>query len=189
MNSARSFKVVLCGNAGVGKTSLLFWLLNRRFVEGFHPTVGPSVFEFPVDVLDRSYVLKLWDTAGQERYRSLAPFYFRDSTAAVVLFSAPDSNPKPSLQTWVEQFRLAVPLGAPVFVVANKSDLVDDWEPIANLGEDLKTTLGIEFFVVSAKLGSGVLDLFRAVAKKVVECDKEPIEARVNQIVKSDPCC
>jgi small GTP-binding protein len=188
MHVRRAFKVILCGNTGVGKTSIIFWLLNRRFVEGFHPTIGPSVFEFPIDVRDRPYELKVWDTAGQERYRSLAPFYFRDATAALIVFGATDEDPGPSLSAWIAQFRGAAPHGAHVFVVANKIDLVDDLEPIATLGTNLKDGLGVEFFLVSAKLGSGVLELFQAVAKKAAESDIDPIEVRLQPQI-SHSCC
>jgi small GTP-binding protein len=188
MEPRQAFKVILCGDAGVGKTSLIFWLLNRRFVEGFHSTIGPSVIEYPIDVDGCAYELKLWDTAGQERYRSLAPFYFRDAAAAVVVFGATDRDPAPSLSAWVEQFRDAAPQGAHVFVVVNKIDLVDDLVPIAALGARLADGLGVEFVLVSAKLGSGVVELFRAVAAKAADRGVEPVEARLQPPARGG-CC
>jgi Ras-related protein Rab-6A len=185
----RAFKVILCGGPGVGKTSLIFWLLNRRFVEGFHPTIGPSVVEFPVTVHDRQYELKLWDTAGQERYRSLAPSYFRDATAAIIVFGATDANPVPTVTEWVTQFRSAVANPALVFVAANKIDLVEDMQPIAMIGELLKAALDVDFFVVSAKIGTGILALFQEVAEMAVLTEVEPIEVFLHPASEKAGCC
>ena len=180
MTGDGSFKIVLAGNEGVGKTSLIFWLIQERFVEGFHPTVGANVHDWSTSVGDSPCDVKLWDTAGQERYKSLAPIYFRGAHAAVIVFEARNLDPLGDVEAWIKEFRNVVGPDADVIVAANKCDLVADDEMGALVArtKELAGKLGVEVFIVSAKTGENVRAMFQAIAEKVVLKSPQHILAR-----------
>jgi Ras-related protein Rab-21/Rab family protein len=84
-DDAPALKFVLAGAAGTGKTTLVFSLIHGRFIEPFHPTVGPAVSDWTGTLNERQYDVKIWDTAGQERYRALTPVYFREAAAGIIV--------------------------------------------------------------------------------------------------------
>lgn len=80
------FKVVLVGNAGVGKTCLV-----RRFTQGMFPpgqgaTIGVDFMIKTVEVEGEKIKLQIWDTAGQERFRSITQSYYRSAHALILVF-------------------------------------------------------------------------------------------------------
>lgn len=81
------FKIILLGEAGVGKSSLLIRSTQDKFEEYYSTTIG---FEFAtLNFLYQNLKLKLqvWDTCGQEVYRSLISSFYRDSSLAILVYS------------------------------------------------------------------------------------------------------
>jgi small GTP-binding protein len=165
----KGYKVVLGGDQDVGKTSVISWLIQRRFVGVFHNTVGASAHDWTTEVQGTDYLIRLWDTAGGERYRSLAPIYFRDAKAAVLVFDASGPDPKESIEQWLGLYYSVNDRSSCVVVAANKSDLVSDRVALEETIARLKAHFNLDFFVVSAKTGEGIPALFQHVAAKLVE--------------------
>ncbi|OHS97437.1 Vacuolar protein sorting-associated protein 21 [Tritrichomonas foetus] len=181
--SSPLYKIVLIGNAGVGKTSLIHSLIQRQFVEGFHATVGSSVHDWTAHTSQGDIELKIWDTAGQERYRSLAPISFRDAHAAIIVFDASfESSPDDEVNEWIASFHSTSGSDTPVYIVANKIDMVDqidDSETQRDMSEKRKSVTtflnrlaeehSCKVFTTSAKNGDNVLELFEDIAKTVAQ--------------------
>lgn len=85
-------KVVFLGSSGIGKTSLISRYISNDFSKDHAATVGFDFFSKPIQVRDRTVNFRIWDAAGQERFRSLIPFYIRDSSIAVIVYEV--SNPQ-----------------------------------------------------------------------------------------------
>ena len=77
MEDEIEYKIVIVGNQGVGKTSLLNRFTQQSFKSTTHTTVGAMFVTKILQRGEKTYKLQLWDTAGQERFRSIAPLYFR----------------------------------------------------------------------------------------------------------------
>lgn len=128
---------------------------------------------------------EIWDTAGQERYKSLAPMYYRNADAALVVFDVTDQVSFERAEKWIKELRLQAPDGLIIKLIGNKIDLKD--RPNSNLvSEDTirqyASTEMIEYLECSAKTGHGVDSVFEVIAgelprdKFVVqgESDEEP---------------
>lgn len=170
--SDASFKIVLAGNASVGKTSLIFSLIHQRFIDGFHPTVGTHVHDWSPILSDSPCDIKLWDTAGEERYRSLAPIYFRGAHAGVIVFDAQEKDREATerdLRQWITSFRDVVGSRADIILVANKCDTIpgDEIDALVARTRELSSIFGTDCFIVSAKTGEGVSAMFHAIAERV----------------------
>ena len=168
MSEIQSFKVVLVGESGVGKTSIITQFIDQTFQEDQQSTTG-GTFSTKSVVCDNGKTLKfeIWDTAGQERYRSLTKMFYKDANAAVLVFDITRKDSFEELQNyWAQQIKECSPPQIILAVAANKSDLIDheavDEEQARKFAEDL----GAIFVSTTATQIDPVNDLFIQIAKK-----------------------
>lgn len=110
---------------------------------------------------------KIWDTAGQEKYRSLAPMYYRGSSAAILVYDITKPDSFAALQDWADELASNGPPDLVLAVCANKSDLREDRLVGRSTGENYANGVGALYIETSAKAGEGVENLFLEVAKRV----------------------
>ena len=167
-NTVESFKVVLVGESGVGKTSIITQFIDQTFQQDQQSTTG-GTFSTKTVECDTGKVLKfeIWDTAGQERYRSLTKMFYKDANAAVMVYDITRKESFEELKTyWAEQIKDNSPKEIILAVAANKSDLID--QEVVDEGEarDFAKEYGALFTSTSAKNTSGINNLFEEIAKK-----------------------
>ncbi len=100
-------KLVLLGNTGVGKTSIVHWYIyQKRPRLDIDSTIG-AAFNTRTLLLDnnKQVLLHIWDTAGQERYRSLSKMYYRNSHAALIVFSVIDKESFDEVDKWINRYK------------------------------------------------------------------------------------
>ena len=168
MSEVESFKVVLIGESGVGKTSIITQFIDQTFQEDQQSTTG-GTFSTKSVVCDNGKTLKfeIWDTAGQERYRALTKMFYKDANAAVLVYDITRKDSFEEIQNyWSNQIKESSPPGIILAVAANKSDLIDheavDEEQARKFAEDL----GAIFVSTTATQIDPVNDLFIQIAKK-----------------------
>ncbi len=143
----RVVKVVVLGNANVGKTTLINRVANRGDLE--HSSVLTITTAY-VNTILSGVECNIWDTAGQERYRSLAPIYLRSSHICIMAYSVVDLESYQDMQVWEDLIDRHSP-GAKKLIVATKVDLAD--APPVKEGEQRPDA------VVSSVTGDGVEEL------------------------------
>uniref|UniRef100_A0A1I7Y200 Ras-related protein Rab-33 n=1 Tax=Steinernema glaseri TaxID=37863 RepID=A0A1I7Y200_9BILA len=126
-NSKRVFKVIIIGDAGVGKTCLSFRFCNGRFPGQTEATIGVDFRERSV-VIDKELLrVQLWDTAGQERYRqSIVAHYYRGVNAVVFVYDVSNPESFRSLGSWIQECRthaVSASDDVPHILIGNKCDL------------------------------------------------------------------
>ncbi|KAG7128246.1 Vacuolar protein sorting-associated protein 21 like [Verticillium longisporum] len=89
-----SVKLVLLGEAAVGKSSLVLRFVNNDFQENKEPTIGAAFLTQKCNLPTRTIKFEIWDTAGQERFASLAPMYYRNAQAALVVYDLTKPTPR-----------------------------------------------------------------------------------------------
>lgn len=85
-SKAKEVKVVLLGDSGVGKSSLVLRFVVNDFKPYSEATIGASFFSKLVVTNNTPLKFQIWDTAGQEKYHSLAPMYYRGAAAAILVY-------------------------------------------------------------------------------------------------------
>lgn len=210
-------RMVTCGEPSVGKTSILKRINTKRFNPNEPPTVGAEYIhsDFPIQGTNQTMQLQIWDTAGEENYRSLVPLYFKNSNGALLVFDQTSRRSFQSLQYWIELYKESNADDPIFFVVANKSDLLDnqtdnlkprvsfsssqycnDDDEVEN-GSNLKdealywaTSQGYPMYETSAKTGEGLEnlmnDIIRTFSKKVSEMDKVKKNHRILKFPKNE---
>jgi len=95
-------KIVIMGNSGVGKTSLLYRYTQNKFdPKNTTSTSGAFFVTKKVYVNGLKVRLQLWDTAGQERFRSMAPMYYRGANAALLLYDITNASTFEDIRGWL----------------------------------------------------------------------------------------
>lgn len=161
-------KVVVVGNSSVGKTSVLKRETDDSFEDSTTSTLGASFASKVIEIDEKEVHLQIWDTAGQERYRSMAPMYYRESRAAIIMFSVIDKESFIQVEFWFRSIKESQ-VSAILYLVGNKIDLVDEREVSSVEAESLAENYGAAYFEVSAKTSIGVHDLFVSVAKDITQ--------------------
>ena len=82
-----SFKIIVIGDSGVGKSCLTMRATKNLFDNNYNATVGFEFFTFNVKINNQVVKLQVWDTCGQEIYRSLITNFYRNSSLAIMVYS------------------------------------------------------------------------------------------------------
>lgn len=173
-----SVKLVLLGEAAVGKSSLVLRFVSDDFQENKEPTIGAAFLTQKCSLPSRTIKFEIWDTAGQERFASLAPMYYRNAQAALVVYDVTKPTSFIKARHWVNELKAQASPGIIIALVGNKLDLVDSGEEEnaesvrkvdTEEGQKLADDEGLLFFETSAKSGHNVLQVFLAIANKIPE--------------------
>jgi small GTP-binding protein len=82
-----SFKLIVIGDSGVGKSCLTLKATKNLFENNYSATVGFEYFSFIIKIKDKVLKMQIWDTCGQEIYRSLITNFYRNSSLAVMVYA------------------------------------------------------------------------------------------------------
>ena len=163
-----SFKVVLVGESGVGKTSIITQFIDQTFQEDQQSTTG-GTFSTKSVICDNGKTLKfeIWDTAGQERYRSLTKMFYKDANAAVLVYDITRKDSFEELQNyWSQQIKESSPSNIILAVAANKSDLIKEEAVEEETARTFANELGAIFVSTTATTVESINELFIEIAKK-----------------------
>ena len=80
------FKIIMVGDTGVGKSSILLNYINNRFISDHEITIGVEFGMRVINIDEKIIRLQIWDTAGQERFRSITRAYYRDSAGCILIY-------------------------------------------------------------------------------------------------------
>ncbi|CAL5375777.1 unnamed protein product [Camellia sinensis] len=168
-------KLVLLGDMGTGKTSLVLRFVKGQFFDNQEPTIGAAFFTQILSLPEATVKFDIWDTAGQERYHSLAPMYYRGAAASIVVYDITSMDTFVRAKKWVEELKkqgntMNLQTGNPNLVmalVANKSDLEQDREVETEEGEQFSQENGMFFIETSAKTAMNINNLFYEIGKTI----------------------
>ncbi|KAI4093243.1 MAG: hypothetical protein L6R37_007408 [Teloschistes peruensis] len=97
-------KVIILGDSGVGKTSLMNQYVNKKFSASYKATIGADFLTKEVLIDDRVVTMQLWDTAGQERFQSLGVAFYRGADCCVLVYDVNNSKSFDTLDSWRDEF-------------------------------------------------------------------------------------
>jgi len=177
-NEFKEFKIIIIGDSGVGKSSIIKRACKNKFDENYQATVG---FEFLTQyyiVNEAKIKLQLWDTCGQEMYRSLVQGFYRNTSLAVIVYDIIRKETFESLDTWINDIRSRHEQEVPIFIVGNKEDLENDRKISFKEAQDFSKSRSAKFFIeCSAKTAKNVDNIFYEVAKYIYN-DKDLLKGK-----------
>ena len=161
------FKIVIIGEAAVGKTSLVKKFCEGSFLEGYKTTIGSDFYVKNFNIEDINVSLSLWDLAGEHRFKSVLPTFCKGSNGAVICFDLTRRKTYIRLTEWIE-FLWEITGLIPSILVGNKADLDGLRVVETSEAEGYANQCNMKYYESSAKSGDGVLDLFEALARKII---------------------
>lgn len=165
-------KLLLIGDAGVGKSSILLRFTDDTFDNHLQSTIG---VDFKVKMMkkkSKNVKITIWDTAGQERFRTLTSSYYRGAHGIMLVYDVTRKSTLSQLQTWlneVETYCGAQSKEVVKLLVANKIDKEDDREVSWSEGAAWARGRGMLFIETSAKKNVGISQVFDEVVQKILE--------------------
>ena len=163
------FKLILIGNSGVGKSSILQRYMNKTFEESYKCTIGVDFLMKSLEVKGKTVKLQLWDTAGQEKYKSMVSSYYRGANVALVVFDITSRSSFESLPLWIENYYKNGPEQKNIILIGNKKDMADQRQVTQEEAEEFSETNNMIYFETSAKEGDNIDYVFNFAAEKLLE--------------------
>ena len=168
MSEPESIKVVLVGESGVGKTSIISQFTSKKFDPHRETSLSAQFISKTVNFQDLGKEIKfdIWDTVGQEKYRSLAKIFYKDAKVIVFVYDITTEYSFNELKNyWYEETRSNTD-GSPILaVVGNKIDLYKEQKVSNNDGKEFAEKIGAIFQTTSAQSDSGISTLFDNIGK------------------------
>ena len=171
MSDDRGIKVILLGEAGVGKTNLIRVALGKEFEEDTATSLTSSFYDGTIFVDNKNYSYCLWDTAGQELYRSINKIFIKDSKIILIVFAINSRHSFEEIDFWYNYVNEILGEGDHIIaLVANKSDLYEQQEisddEINKKAESMKLKLKM---TSAAKDAVGFRDFLQELLKEYIQ--------------------
>lgn len=182
--SVTQYKLVLLGDSGVGKSSLLHRFVTDTFDMECSPTIGAAFMSKTITLAGRGLKFNIWDTAGQERYRALTKMYYRDATVALLVFDLTNPESFRSLDAWRLEIAEHGPRSILLAVAANKEDVVAGTDAEAQRWAQMHDAI---YQRTSAKTSTGVEQLFLEIALALTSDKTASIKQRASAVVLRTP--
>ena len=174
MSSVEQVKVVLLGESGVGKTSIIAQFTSGKFDPDCVTSLSAQFISKTIEFenLQKAIKFDIWDTAGQEKYRALAKIFYKDAKVIILVYDITDQKSFDELKNyWYEMVNSNADKDAMIAIVANKNDLYDNAQISQEEGLAYAKSIGAIFQSTSAKSDSGINTLFDNIGQKYFNPD------------------
>ena len=164
------FKIILLGPIAVGKTSIFHRYVSNEFNEQYKCTINVENKIRTININNITEAkLKIWDTCGNEQFKSITRSYYRDANGILLVYDISNRKSFENINDWKEEIKNYAPEKCVVFLVANKSDLIEKREVSTQEGKDKANELGYSFNEVSAKYGDNIFLLFENISEEMIK--------------------
>jgi len=163
------FKVLLIGESGVGKSSILLRFADDHFRDQQGITIGVD-FKIRTIVIDGKRIkLQIWDTAGQERFRAVARAYFRGTHGVIMVYDLTNRRSFEELNQWSDQLASYAPSNCLRLIVGNKLDRAEEREVPTDEAAAYAQERGVLLLETSAKDNTNIGQAFETIAREIKE--------------------
>ncbi|KAJ5072494.1 ras-like protein [Anaeramoeba ignava] len=162
-----SYKVVVVGGGGVGKTALTIQFVHSKFIEVYEATIEDS-YRRQVQVDEQVVNLDILDTAGQEEYAVIRDTHLRSGDGFLVVFAISSKDSFDEVPNFIEQIQKAKETNEfPLVLVGNKSDQESLRQVTRKEAENYAKVLNCLYIETSAKLRHNVDEIFHSITKRI----------------------
>ncbi len=167
------FKIVILGDAAVGKTSLINMYIEQSFSEDYKPTLGANIIRKDVNVekINASVRLIMWDLAGQEKYNVIRSMYFQGCVGALLVYDVTRNSTFETIDSkWLKDFKKYVKKEGTYILIGNKIDLNDERVVSTEDGEKYAKEIDASDFIeTSARYGENVEQAFSNLVNQILK--------------------
>ena len=168
-----TYKVVIFGDAGCGKTTLTQRFLTNLFKSDTKMTIGVDFEVKSLEINAKKIKLQIWDFGGEERFRFLLPTYVRGANGALFMYDVTNYSSLAHIDDWLLVVRKEIKSeqdAFPIIAVGGKADLLDNREITGDEGLNIARSRGVDGFIeCSSKTGENVEVTFDALTKLMMQ--------------------
>ncbi len=188
-----TIKLLLIGNAYVGKTLIVQKFIDNTFSKSTVSTIGVDLQSKVIDINGKKVKYLIWDTAGEDRMKTMTYSYYRGCHVILVVFDVTERKSFQNVTTWVECIEKFAKSNVLKILVGNKTDLEDKRVVTTEEGKKLAMDNGLKYYEISALKITGLHEMFEDVAKEYVEIYEQKayknFQLKKNEIVKKKKGC
>lgn len=162
------FKLLIIGDAAVGKSSLMMRFADNTFTHQHNYTVGVDFKIKTIKMNDRTVKLQIWDTVGQERFRTLTSSLYRGAQGVIMVYDTTDETTFHNLKLWAEQLDINTEGPQNRLLIANKCDLTTKKFVDRNIAIQWAQSMGMKFLETSAKNSVNVETAFTTITRDIM---------------------
>lgn len=164
------FKLLLVGDSGVGKTSILLSFTQGDFKDNVRNTVGVDLKVKMMNFRGQKLKLTIWDTAGQERFRTLTSAYYRGAHGIILVYDICSRDSFENLTHWLKEIDIySTNEDAIKLLIGNKMDKDAERQVPKKEGSQFAREHGMLFIEASAKTQEGVVQAFQELLAKILD--------------------
>jgi len=157
----KNIKIILVGESGVGKTSIIKIFQMEKFNQNVVSTLCCNSVNKTIEIENKEYNLEIWDTAGQEKFRSLNQLFIKDSNIIILVYDISNNNSFLELSYWNDFINEHLNIKNIVIgLIGNKADLFEDEQVTEQEGRKYASEIGAYFSLISAKNDKQGIDSF-----------------------------
>ena len=163
------FKILLLGDSGVGKSSLLLRYTKNEFTTDMRSTIGVEFGLKYITIDNLQLKVQIWDTAGMERYRSITNAYYKGAKGVIVVYDICRKQSFENVDKWIDDFKSKGDEDAVILLIGNKSDLSEQREVTVEEGEIKAKKNKFGFMEASAKDNNNVQKAFETLFGEIIK--------------------
>eukprot|EP00049_Salpingoeca_infusionum_P000833 m.42669 g.42669 ORF g.42669 m.42669 type:complete len:1316 (+) comp10724_c1_seq1:102-4049(+) len=180
------FKLLLIGDSGCGKSSILQRFADEQFQSAYISTIGVDFKIRQIEVDGKRVKLQIWDTAGQERFRSITSSYYRGAHGIFICYNVTDANSFQNATKWLQEISKYAAEDVAVALLGAYADLTDQTAVEEKVAQEFADEQGIAQFRVSAKTGLNIDESFMYLTKQVMSNVVEKSTAAAKSSARAD---
>lgn len=168
------FKIIVCGDPMVGKTSTILRFTESAFDRKYIPSIGINVKDKIIRVKKSIIQLVIWDIAGQSKFETMRSAFYKGARGVLLVFDLTNPKSFDDLRNWFKDINKHVHIGEQIigFILGNKSDKVEERKITKKEATGLANELNLEYIETSALTGDNVKESFYKMAKYLYEESK-----------------
>lgn len=174
------FKLLIIGDSGVGKSSLLLRFADNTFTGNYITTIGVDFKIRTVEIDGERVKLQIWDTAGQERFRTITSTYYRGTHGVIVVYDVTSGESFANVKRWLHEIDQNCEVVNRI-LVGNKNDTPESKVVLTEDAQRFADQMSIQLFETSAKENINVEEMFMAITRQVLRSKKERKERQAIQ--------
>lgn len=170
-----NYKIVVCGDPGVGKTSTILSFTDNAFTNTYIPTLGVSVSEKNIKVEERHFNFILWDIAGQSKFELMRRHFYEGLKAVILIFDLTNRKSFENIKKWYKDIKKNVKPSKKIlvgFILGNKEDLASERNIISEEALKIAKELNLEYIETSALTGKNIEECFYKLAKSLIKSNQ-----------------
>jgi small GTP-binding protein len=181
-----NFKVVLIGDSGVGKTSIVSCFIYQKADPNPYPTIGGAFCAKEMYVANgKKVVLKIWDTAGQERFRSITKIYYKNAYGCLCVFDLTNRASFNNLNEWINEYKDTDNKKSVIIILANKADFAESkWAVSRTELDDFAAVHQCEYLYTNCINGTNIDEAFEKLAAGIVSIEENTVKEPMKDSIK-----